>query len=641
MKILHSWLKDYMGDATPSVQEVERIMTFSAFEIDGIEPVGVADAVIDIKILPNRSSDCLCHRGIARELSTLTGTPLSHDPFSLTPIMPETDRLVISIENGEYCRHFDLALVTGITVGPSPEWLASRLEALGQRSINNIVDATNYVMFALGQPLHAYDADKFKKDENNAWHFGVRMAKVGEAIDTLGGVRYELDPSIQLIVNGADDSPAGIAGIKGGQYAIVDAETKNIILEAGNFDPVVTRKASQKLKLSTDASKRFENNVASKVVPYALTEVVALIIKIAGGNVEGFAHARPKTMENTAVTIKKRNAEALLGISLQTETIEGIFTGLGFGYAKKDDGVFEVTAPFERTDILIEEDVIEEIGRIIGYDKVTSVMPETVPLTHINVRHYYSEKVRACLLQLGFSEVITSSFRAKDEVQLQNALASDKSYLRSTLATNLLEVLAKNTPFTDLLGMPDTRIFEIGTVFSKTDAGVVEHVALAFGVRTKVAGYTPKDDALLASVVTEVATCLGVPLHETITQGVAEVQFTNLYLSLPLPLAYEAVSKALPISYVPFSVYPAMSRDIALWVPEGTSAEAIESILNPSAGPLRVRTTLFDEFTKDGRTSFAFRLVFQAGERTLTDGEVNTVMETVYEAVSKKGWEVR
>jgi phenylalanyl-tRNA synthetase beta chain len=643
MKVLHSWLQEYMGTGTPSVNEIERILTFSAFEIDEVVPVGVSDAVIDVKILPNRSSDCLCHRGIARELATLTGMPLFNDPFTKELHMPETNQLAITIEDTHACRHFDLALVTGVTVAPSPKWLVERLEALGQRSINNVVDATNYVMFALGQPLHAYDADKFKKNSAGQWHFGTRLARDGESIDTLGGASYELDSSIQVIVNMADDSLAGIAGIKGGQYAVVDETTKNIILEAGNFDPVITRKASQKLRLTTDASKRFENNVASAIVPYALTDVVTLITEIAGGTVEGFAHSQPTVIKNAAVLITKRKAEAVLGVSLQLDTMEGIFKGLGFSYEPASHDAFMVTAPFERTDIAIEEDVIEEIGRIIGYDKVQPVVPTAVPLADFNIRHYYSEQVRTCLLALGFSEVITSSFRARDEIQLRNALASDKSYLRSSLVPNITEALTKNSQFTDLLGTPDIRIFEIGTVFSRSAKGVVEeHTSLAFGVRTKVSGYTPKDDVRVQEAVRAVALCLNVPsLQETIVHGVAEIHFTNVFSSLPTPAHYEVVPTPPATMYKPFSVYPSMSRDIAFFVKSATNVQEITALLLATAGPLCVRVSLFDEFAKDGKVSYAFRLVFQANDRTLTDEEILPVMEDIYKVVEARGWEVR
>lgn len=639
MKVVHDWLKEYLGEHTPKPKEIEDLLTFHAFEIEEVETVGM-DAVIDIKILPDRGADCLSHRGIARELSALIDKPLIHDPFSEKPPMPQTDKLKITIADPEACRHFDLALVTGVTVKESPEWLKRRLEALGQRSINNIVDATNYVMFGLGQPTHVYDAAKFKQD-GDVWHFGVRFAKAGKTIATLGGGEYELDEHMLMITNEADGSYAGLAGVKGGAYAELDGATTDIILEAGNFEPSLTRKTAQKLRLQTDASKRFENGVSTHVVPYALAELVKLILDIAGGELQGYAHARPVDIDNASVPVTLTHINALLGLSLTAEEVEDIFRRLNFIVTQSEAGAWKVTAPFERTDITIAENVIEEVGRIYGYDKVMSVVPESVPLTEFNQRHFYSERVRDVLTERGYSEIITSSFRKKDELQLQNALASDKSCLRSSLMKNISEALDKNAAFTDLLGTTDTRLFELGTVFTKGKGGVSEHLSLGIGVRLRPSGYSGKEDKVLQETLTALEKSLDISLNATVEKGVAEINITELLKTLPAVTEYDPVPPAKEITYQPFSLFPSMSRDIALWVTEGTTAGEVEAILNEQAGPLRVRTTLFDEFTKDGRTSLAFRLVFQSNEKTLTDEEVNVIMEGVYRAVAQKNWEVR
>lgn len=639
MKVSHNWLTEYLGDTTPTAEKIAELLTFHSFEIDGVETVG-DDQVIDVDVLPNRGADCLCHRGIAREIATLLDVELAHDPLRVDTNMPHTDELAVTIENSEACRHFDLALIKGVQVKESPEWLKRRLAAIGQRSINNVVDATNYVMFSLGQPTHVYDADKFAK-EGNRWHFGVRMAKAGEVVTTLGGEEHELDETIQVITNEADGSYAGIAGIKGGAYAELGETTTTIILEAGNFAPHVTRKASQKLKLQTDASKRFENGVSTNVIPYAITELARLVTDIAGGELVGFAHSRPVDIENTSVSVSLTHSNALLGLTLGHAEVEDIFRRLGFTFEAKATDEWVVTAPFERTDIVIAEDVIEEVGRVYGYDNVTSVVPEAVPLTEYNQRHIYSELIRDVLIEHGFSEVITSSFRKKDTIQLQNALASDKSCLRSSLTKNITETLDKNAPLIDLLGVNDSRVFEIGTVFDKTVDSVTEHFSLAFGVRLKASGYTGKEDKVIADILQVLENTLQVKPAATIEKGVAEIDLTQLLTMLPAVREYKAMIPSGDVAYQPFSMYPHMSRDIAMWVGEGIAASEIAGVLNETAGPLRVRTTLFDEFTKDGRTSFAFRLVFQSYEKTLTDEEVNTIMDGVYTAVSERGWEVR
>jgi len=631
MKVLHEWIAEYLGDATPTPQKIDELLTFHAFEIEGVE-----GGVIDIDVLPNRSSDCLCHRGIARELATLLDVNLTKDPFKDDVTLPKTDKLQISIEDEKGCRRMGLAFMEGIEIKKSPEWLKHRLEALGQRSINNVVDATNYVMLSLGQPLHAYDASKVGGD--NSWKLGVRFAKEGEKVTTLSGDEYELSSGVQVIED-IDGTPLGIAGIKGGKHAEVDKGTTTIILEAANFDPVITRNASQKLRLQTDASKRFENSPSPELVPYALQEVANLIKDIAGGELVGFTDTYPAPKEEVRTTLTLAKTNALLGLSLSTAEVANILSRLGVAYMEENE-VFTVISPWERSDLNIEEDYIEEVGRVYGYNHVASVTPEKMDVLEVNARHYYSEKIRKTLLQLGFSEVITSSFRKKDKVKLLNALASDKGCMRSTLAKNITEVLDKNMPFVDLVGTDDVRVFEIGTVFGKGEGSILEHASVSWGVRTKQIGYTPKDDALVGEAQKVLEEVLGVSLEVSLEKGVAEMNLSSLLEKLPVPDSYDSFEKDEDIVYKPFSVYPHVSRDIALWT-EGVSADEVEKVLMDEAGDLLVRSTLFDEFSKDGKTSYAFRLVFQSYEGTLTDEEINPVMERINAVVTEKGWEVR
>jgi len=644
MKVTHSWLKEYVGESIPSVEKIEELLTFHAFEVEGVEKVGDED-VIEVKILPDRGSDCLSHRGIARELASITGVPLRHDPLLSTERLPLFDAISVKIADTQACSRFSAALVTGIEVKDSPVWLQNRLKAIGQRPINNIVDATNYVMYSLGQPLHAYDADKFPKVEGT-WQFGVRFAQLGENVSLIaeGGKTeeriIECIGTELLIVDESANRPIGLAGVKGGAYAGVDTTTSKIIIEAAHFDAITTRKTARRLGIVIDASKRFENNPSPELIPHTLREVCALIEKIAGGQCEGSIDVNYSTKNEDMTAVPVAQVNALLGLSLSKSEMIACLERIGATVKDKGE-ILEVLAPFERTDLHIAEDYIEEIGRLYGYSHVTSVIPQTVPLTEYNNRHYYSEKVRNTLIVEGFSEVITSSFAKKDTIQLRNALASDKSYLRSTLRTSMNEVLDKNANLGDLLGFTSTRVFEIGTVFTKEEGVVIEHVSLCFGVRTKVSGYSSKDDALVDEIVALIETAVGASCIFIKQHGTAECNFTTVFSKLPMPTEYKKVVVAKEIVYVPFSLYPAVSRDIALWVSEGTLHSEVEIVLNENAGSLRVRTSFVDEFSTEGKTSFAFRLVFQSYQKTLTDIEVNAVMEGVYIAMKEKGWEVR
>jgi phenylalanyl-tRNA synthetase beta chain len=641
MLVVREWLKEYVGEKIPHVEELEQLLSLHAFEIEGTEAKGTHE-VIDVDVLPNRSSDCLSHRGIAREIATLIDTKLEHDPLAEeAELQPKAEGIAVQIGDANACRRFTAAVITGIKITESPDWLQERLAAIGQRPINNVVDATNYVMFALGQPLHAYDADKLS-NEKGGYHIGVRMARDGEEITTLTGEQYTFDPSIQLIVDAATDIPIGVAGIKGGAHAEIGEKTTSVVLEAANFDPTITRKAVQTLKLATDASKRFENDIAPDVTAYGLKEAVTLITELAEGTCIGYIDEYPTKKSNSTVRVTLPHINALLGLSLTKETVESIFTRLGFSFSVVEDG-WDITAPFERTDINIAEDVIEEVGRVYGYEHIVSVPPEKIPLTEINQRHYYSEKIRHVLQDIGFSEVITSSFRKKDAVKLLNALASDKQYLRSSLQKNIAEVLDKNMPNADLLGLDSIRMFEIGSVFYKKEGekGVAEHISVALGVRTKQTGYIPKDDEVVGNAIKMLEKALGVSVNTTLGKGLAEFNLTELLQQLPEQKAYESHNISEELQYEPFSQYPFISRDVALWVPDDTEVKDVEDTIAKAAGELCVRMRLFDEFKKDGRVSYAFRLVFQSYKKTLKDSEIEPLMEAVYTAIKRQKWEVR
>jgi len=646
MKVNYNWLKEYVGDVLPDAGEVDRLLTEHAFEIDGVETVD-GEIVLDVDVLPNRSSDCLCHRGIARELASILDIELAHDPLRAQPPLTETDKITVNIADTNACPRFTASLMTGIAVKASPDWLKTRLASIGQRSINNVVDATNYVMYAVGQPLHAYDADLFPQVDGK-WQFGVRYGVAGEVVEILpeGGSTEPRQVTCigteLLIVDESSNTPIGLAGVKGGQFAGVHAGTKNIIIEAAHFHPTVTRKTARRLGIVIDASKRFENECSRELPPYAQFEIIELIKQIAGGEYEGTLDVYVEKKPNPAVEVRLSKVNALLGLELTQDQVQAIIMRTGSLVTDdSDSGVLSCVGPLERTDLLIEEDFVEEVGRLYGLLNIVSVAPDTSSAVLVNARQLYAEKVRQTLLVAGFSEVITSSFQKKDHIQLQNALASDKSYVRSSLTQNLHQVLDANFSHTDLLGIRSVQVFEIGTVFDKTSDGISEHISLAIGVRQKGNGYTPKDNAPLQVALDAVATSLNTPIDWSITQGVAEADLSAVIATLPEPASYTAMVERTTATYTPVSPYPSVARDIALWVSEGTSSDEVIKALRAPAGDLCVRIDLFDTFEKDGQTSFAFRLVFQSQVKTLTDPEIDGVMTVVNAAVVELGWVVR
>lgn len=636
MKVSFAWLnKEFFGGTLPSVERVEEALLLHAWEVEEvIEKDG--DTMLDIKVLPDKAPWALSHRGIAKDLSVILDLPLVRDPLSDAPLLlPEAEALSVSLAT-PMCDRYCAAYLTGVTVGPSPEWLQRSLATIGQRSINNIVDATNYVMYAVGQPLHAFDARKL-----SGLSVGVRSARAGEEIVSLTGETYALSHDDTIIVDGVSDEPIGIAGVKGGRRAEVDATTRDLIIEAAHFDRVAIRRTSQRLGLRTDASVRFENGIAPEFTAYGLRDVVALIVQIAGGACEGYVDTGLVPSSPRRITLSVGQLNATLGVSLDRAVVDGILARFAYPASWKGDEV-TVTPPFERTDLVIAEDLMEEIGRVYGYQHIPSIKPKATPLPEINAGFYYTDLVRSTLTECGFSEVYTSSFRSDDAIALKNALASDKGYLRSALKQNMEDVLRRNAPYADLLGAREVRAFEVGMVFVPDEAGIPsEYASLALGVRSP-SGYHPKhDDPILEQGISAVEAALGCALSWSRSNGIAEADLSGAYGALSAPNAYRPFVPAASVTYVPVSPYPSASRDVAFWGADGMTVEKASALIRAHAGNLLQRMDLFDTFAKDGRTSYAFRLVFQSHERTLTETDISSSMDNVYRALESVGCEIR
>ena len=644
MLISYNWLKDYLGEELPNVEQVVDLLTVHSFEVESVEVVG-DDTVIDIKVLPDRASDCLSHRGVAREVATLINKNLKSDPLAEVVSLPISKNFVITIVEEELCSRFMVAHMSQVKVGPSPDWLVKRLSAIGQRSINNIVDATNYVMYAVGQPLHAYDADLFTKTNEGKWCFDIRKARADEQLSLLKDKnstderKIILSGSELVIVDGGKDLAIGLAGVKGGEYAGVSADTTNIIIEAAHFNSTSVRQTARKHGIATDAVKRFENNPSEFLPPLALNNIISLITEIAGGKLEGIFDMYPKPIAISPVLVRTSKVNQVLGLSLDSSDVKSILESLGAKVEENEAG-FLATSPLERTDLLLEVNYIEEVGRIHGLANINSIKPVGVLLENINANYYYSQKIRQILFNQGFSEVMTSSFRKQDEIQLQNSLASDKGCLRSSLLPTLDEVLMQNAQNVDVLGLRDIRIFEIGKVFKKNVNRVEEKLMLALGVQTKKTGHAPNDDKIINSTLA-ILKENGINHTAVGGNGLCEINLDELIKGLPIPTKYEFADVGSEITYKPFSLYPVIVRDIAMWVDSSVEREKVSDLIKANAGTLCQKVTLFDEFTKEGKVSYAFRLVFQSFDKTLTDSEVEPFMDAVYKAVREAGFETR
>lgn len=610
MKISRVWLQTFFSAPLPSVQELSDALTFHAFEIDGIE-----GDILDVKVTANRGHDCLCHRGIAKELSAILKEPMKADPLrEEITLSPKTSAVEVAIRTPQ-CHRYIAGCITGVKVGPSPKWLQEALESIGQRSINNVVDATNYVMFTLGQPLHAFDAGQLRQKDGK-YAVSVRMAKDGEKMHALDDKEYALQSSMMVIADENSGAAIGIAGVKGGKPAGVSEATTDIILESANFDGVSVRKTASALKLRTDASDRFQQVITPELAAYGIHAVAKLIQELAGGKLEGFVDVYPDTQKPAKVSVSLAKIDGVLGTELSVANVEDVFHRLDIPCEHQGD-ILTVSVPPERLDLCYPEDLIEEVGRIVGYDAVPEVeLPAGFLSPAINPNFYGAELVREELVSQGYSEVFTSVFAESGERVVANKVDGVRPYLRSNLTNGLKDALKKNIPNKDLLGLKSVKLFEIGTVWNGGQE--VVKVATIEEKKGSPEGYS--------------------------TENIVGPAAAEEYEKLPLSQTER---------YAPFSKYPYIVRDIAMWVPEATEPSEVLDILKANAGELLVRSELMDVFKKPARpddagrsgggerVSYAFRLVFQSFDKTLTDAEVNAQMEKVTAAVKDRGWEVR
>jgi phenylalanyl-tRNA synthetase beta chain len=603
MKISLTWLQKYFDAPLPSAEAIADAYTFHAFEIE--ESAG---DLLDVKVLPNRAASALSHQGLAKELSAILNIPLAKDPLR-EPLAayPQSKLLSVAVEDPKKCLRYMGAVMKGVKVGPSPSWLKEALEAVGQRSINNVVDATNYVMLDIGQPLHAFDAKKIE-GEDGSYAIGVRNARSGEKIVTLTGEEYELAPDIVLITDKHTDAAIGIAGVKGGKLAEVTGDTTDIVIESANFDGTTTRRAAQSLRLFTEASARFQNRPSPELATYGMQAVLALMKDIAGGEVEGVIDAYPTQPEIKPVSVSLTRINGLLGSAFSNAQAAEVFRRLGLETAVTGD-TFTVTPPFERTDLVIPEDLIEEVGRIIGYDRIPSA-PLPPPSTAPDQSRFRGiERMKDQLVAEGFVEVSTQSFAKSGDIILANPLDKKMPALRTTLEDNLADALARAKHVAPLVLAPNQKpkLFEVGTVF-------------------------PEEGEYVELRMTEKVPEWGDAAATVDNLSIAKLED---YGKEYAPVRHELGA------FRPFSAYPFIARDVALWVPAGTDAATVEEIIRGQATTLLARLDLFDQFEKEGRISYAFRLVFESMERTLTDEEANAIMEQIYAALRAAGYEIR
>lgn len=605
MLISYNWLKTYIPEI-PEAGKVADLVTFHICEVEEVKETSNGDTIFDLNVLPDRAHDLYSHMGVAREIAGLLGLKITEKPF---PEISSVDTdLQIDIET-QNCRRYMGRIVKNIKIGPSPKWMVDLLEGIGQRSINNIVDVTNFIMFDLGQPIHAFDLKELSDKK-----IVVRQVNDEEKFELVGAEKAVVTLKNTDMVITDDLKTLAIAGVKGGQGSGIKNDTKEILIEVANFDPVSVRKTARRLSLQTDASKRYENEISPSVCDLAMKKISALISEMCPeASFEEIKDVYPTPQGERKVSFSQSYVSAMLGVNITTEEIEQILKNYNYEFIILKDE-FEVTIPHTRIDLNIPCDFVEEIGRAYGYEKIIPEVPQIKQAVIDNPIWTKTYQSKQKLINDGYKEVMTYVFRDKGDVEIL-ASASDKNFLRTNLTDGIKESILLNQKNLPLLGLENIKIFEIGTVFSKNG----EEIHVAYGDKKNVIETTLDKF------------CESIP-QEFSYKELSQKEISQIYLDENSKMRF----------FKAWSVYPFITRDIAVWVPEGTSGNDLVNIYKElGTSLLAIEPKQFDSFTKEGRTSYAYRLVFQASDRTLTDEEINKIMEDITNKVKSLGFEVR
>ncbi len=656
MKISHKWLQTYFKKPLPSSEEIANLLTFHIFEVEGIEKK-TNDDVLDVKVLPDRASYCLSYYGIAKELAAL----LPQNEFKerdIENIVDAGDLTApsISIEAGDVCDVYSALQIINITKTKSPDWLVDALHSMGQKSINVFADISNYVMFDMGQPMHVFDAGKIKDE------IVVRYAREGEKIITLDNKEISLDKDIVVIAD--KESPCALAGIKGGKNAETTYNTHHIIVESAHFDATYVRKTSTRLNIKTDSSKRFENKISAQITERALGLFVC-ILKQTDPDIIVSPITKAGTYKKTEhrIEVTESFVQERIGTALSLDEMVLLLNRASVS-ARREGNVLALYPDPSRQDLKIKEDVVDEVGRLMGYDNVLGVLPKIKGLQKYDHKIALRTKVRNFFIQEGFSEIMTYAFAAQGEREVLKPLSQEQRYLRTNLSDAMEEKINNALYYADLIGMNKVCLYEFGNVwkdgreflslcvgigYKKTPKGIRvndeikeirDKVFELLGVKVEI--LCTIDDT--GGIISKNGQSIGLTNHK---EGIFEVDFDHLVDTLS---SQKTSLDILPIDtkYKTPSIFPFVVRDFAVFTPKGTEARLVWDTVLPVVKDLLYRYELFDSFEKKNKdtgevekVSYAYRMVFQSYEKTLTDEEVNTMMQKVYDMLQSKGWEIR
>jgi len=651
MKVPMSWLKEYV-DPPAAPADLAKLLVMAGVGVESVE-----GDVLDLEITANRA-DLLSMLGVARETGVNLRKPVRVPDVAIAESADEVSKAVaVEVPAKDLCPRYTARGVTGVKVGPSPAWMVQRLEAAGIRSINNVVDITNYVLLESGQPLHAFDATLLRGKK-----IVVRRAADNEKILAIDGKEYKLTKE-NLVIADAERAVA-IAGVMGGKETEITSATVDVVIESAQFDPVSVRRTGRRLALSSDSSYRFERGVDFDTVDWASRRAISLILQLAGGKaLKGVVDVSVARPVRPVANVRPARISQVLGMSVAAPRVREILTGLGAEVAGTDAELV-VTAPVGRRDLKIEVDYIEEVARIQGYDKIPCDTSFGLRVAVDNLEDLVREVVRSTLSGLGGYECVTWSFAEANTpnrvsfwtdgapLPLRDPLGNVDRTLRESLTPRLLEVLQTNENYKEAL----RPVYEIAHLYRREGK--------AYGEKNVLAIAAPGDPLGVKGLVQTVLDQLSIPLHlqpaalPFLDAGTsAEIRIAGSVvgylgqagaalsgLRSPAGVAeidFDAIVKAAKLvhPYRDFNRQPPVDRDLAVVLAEGTTWKQVETAVRAAAPPTLESVRFLNEYKgkgiDPGHKSWAFSMVFRAPDRTLTGPEVDASVQGILKALER------
>ncbi len=641
------------------------------------EALGLTDTILDISITPNRP-DCLCVIGVAREIAALTHQRMKCPALSLSDTGSEIlQRTSVTLLDPDLCPRYVARIIEGVKIGPSPNWMRNRLEKVGIRSINNVVDVTNYVMMEYGQPLHAFDFELLEEGR-----IVVRRARKGEGFTTLDGVKRGLDEEMLMICDGV--KPVAVAGVMGGLNSEIRTETRTVLLESAYFNPINNRRTSKKLGFETEASYRFGRGIDYGGCLDAANRAASMIQELAGGRVvEGVVDAYPKPIRPNPIHLSILSANRILGTEIPAQQVKAYLEGLELDVREEDEATLIITPPSFRGDLEREIDLIEEVARLNGYENIPLTLPKGPPSSEEMSREFVLEqKAKDLLIRHGYNEVLTYSFTAplslnglglstddprRKCLPILNPLTEDSSVMRTSLIPGLMETARYNLSYKNV----NIRIFELKKVYLMAEGErLPKEVKYLTGLAMGMDGDLHWTSSVRSVDFYDVKGCIEDLFEFLQVKGVKfdrteDIPYLHPGKSSKVILGEEVLGvlgeihpEALNHYEIPGKVYlfeidfdrmvkyaeegrkfrplpkfPAVHRDLSIVVEDHLEAEKVEEAIRLLQQPFIEEVRLFDVYrgspVPQGKKSVSYRIRYQASDRTLTDDEVNQYHEKV------------